>query len=496
MYCNNRRGARNEINIWPGWVDALSSLIMVIIFVLMIFVVAQFYLAHTLTGRDQALVRLNQKIAELSELLAVEKRSGADLRLNLAQLSDQLHTSLATREKLATDLTALKDERDQLSARAGALAQRADASSAEAGRIGKDLESANKAIDADREKITLQLREIASLQADIKALTETRARLEAEVAALTLLTRELQGKTETLDGQLQSAAADRTKQGEALRLSEEQRKLLMDELGSLRDRSKELESRVASEAERTTLAQKEIESREVRIRELQAAVESGRDALSGAQRQSTEGSQRIESLTAEIAALRAELARLAAALDAAEAKSGDQKVQITDLTGRLNTALASKVQELARYRSEFFGRLREAIGTRPDIRIVGDRFVFQSEVLFPTGSATLQEAGKGQLAQLARTLIEIARTIPPDVNWILRIDGHTDPRRIATSQFPSNWELSTARAISVVKFLIEQGIPSERLAATGFGEFQPLDPGAGEDAFARNRRIELKLDQR
>ena len=496
MYGNGRRGARNEVNIWPGWVDALSSLIMVIIFVLMIFVVAQFYLAHTLSGRDQALVRLNQRIAELSDLLAVEKRAGADQRLNLSQLSDQLRDSLAAREKLAAELTALTDERDQLSAKAIALGQRADAAGADAGRVSKDLESAYKTIDADREKITVQLREISSLQADIKALTETRARLEAEVAALTLLTRDLKSQTENLTARLDGAAADHTRQGEALKLSEAQRRALMEELAALRDRSKELEARVASETERTALAQKEIESREARVRELQAGLESGRGELAAARGETTEHARRIETLSAEITALRAELARLAAALDAAEASRGEQKLQITDLSGRLNAALASKVQELARYRSEFFGRLREAIGTRPDIRIVGDRFVFQSEVLFPTGSATLQEAGKGQLAQLARTLIDIARTIPPDVNWILRVDGHTDPRRIATSQFPSNWELSTARAISVVKFLIEQGIPSERLAATGFGEFQPLDPGAGEDAHARNRRIELKLDQR
>ena len=496
MYARYRRSASTEANIWPGWVDALSSLIMVIIFVLMIFVVAQFYLAHTLSGRDQAMIRLNQRIAELTDLLAVEKRTGADQRLNLSQLSDQLRDSLAAREKMAADLAALKDERDQLATRAAALAQRADASGAEAGRVSHDLEDAYKTIDADREKIAVQLREIAGLEADIKTLTETRNRLEGEVTALTVLTTELKGKTETLAGQLQAAAADQSKAGDALKLSEEQRKLLMDELGSLRDHSKELEARVASETERTALAQKEIEARQARMKELEAGLESARGALTGEQQHSAEGDRRIDALTAEIAALKAEMSRLAAALDAAEARNGQQKLQITDLSGRLTAALASKVQELARYRSEFFGRLRESLGNRPDIRIVGDRFVFQSEVLFPTGSANLEEAGKAQLAQLARTLIDIARTIPPDVNWILRVDGHTDSRRIATSQFPSNWELSTARAISVVKFLIEQGIPSERLAATGFGEFQPLDAGAGEDAFARNRRIELKLDQR
>jgi chemotaxis protein MotB len=151
---------------------------------------------------------------------------------------------------------------------------------------------------------------------------------------------------------------------------------------------------------------------------------------------------------------------------------------------------------LARYRSEFFGRLREVLGSRQDIRIVGDRFVFQSEVLFPSGSATLEESGKVQLAKLANTLLEIALRIPPEVNWIMRVDGHTDPRPISTPQFPSNWELSTARAISVVKFLVERGVPSDRLVAAGFGEYQPLDPSRSDDAFARNRRIEMKLDQR
>ncbi|CAK0745355.1 chemotaxis protein MotB [Azospirillaceae bacterium] len=232
------------------------------------------------------------------------------------------------------------------------------------------------------------------------------------------------------------------------------------------------------------------------MRELLAALDATRAALSGEQTLSRDSRAQVAFLNDQIATLRAELGRLSQALETAETRGMAQQAQIEDLSGRLNLALARKVEELARYRSEFFGRLRETLGNRPDIRIVGDRFVFQSEVLFGTGSATLEEAGKGQLLKLARTLIEIARTIPPEVNWLLRVDGHTDPRRIANFQFPSNWELSTARAISVVKFLVEQGIPSERLAATGFGEFQPLDAASGEEALARNRRIELKLDQR
>lgn len=171
-------------------------------------------------------------------------------------------------------------------------------------------------------------------------------------------------------------------------------------------------------------------------------------------------------------------------------------MQIAELGKRLNAALASKVEELARYRSEFFGRLREVLGDRPDIRIVGDRFVFQSEVLFPLGSASLSDDAKQRLLPVAQALKEISAKIPPEINWVLRVDGHTDKRPINTPQFPSNWELSTARAISVVRFFIDQGIPANRLVAAGFGEFQPLDTGNDEGAFRRNRRIELKLTER
>ena len=201
-------------------------------------------------------------------------------------------------------------------------------------------------------------------------------------------------------------------------------------------------------------------------------------------------------LNRQIMALRRQLATLATALEAAESANKEQEVQISDLGRRLNVALASKVQELARYRSEFFGRLREVLGNRQDVRIVGDRFVFQSEVLFETGSAELGEPGQRQLAQLARTLSEIAPRIPKNLPWVLQVDGHTDRVPIHTPEFPSNWELSTARAISVVRFLMDQGIAAEHLAATGFGEYQPLDPGLSADALRRNRRIELKLTQR
>jgi chemotaxis protein MotB len=197
-------------------------------------------------------------------------------------------------------------------------------------------------------------------------------------------------------------------------------------------------------------------------------------------------------LTAELAGVKDELARLNTALDAADAKAKEQNAQIVDLGQKLNRALASKVEELARYRSEFFGKLREALAGQRDVQIVGDRFVFQSEVLFPSGSAQLQPGGEKQLASVAQRLMEIAARIPKDINWVLQVDGHTDDKPINNVIYPSNWELSAARAIAVVKFLHSQGIPNERLVAAGYGEYQPLSTIDS----ARNRRIELKLTSR
>jgi len=224
-----------------------------------------------------------------------------------------------------------------------------------------------------------------------------------------------------------------------------------------------------------------------------AAAEGARDDQENL---TDEAQAQVLLLNRQVVALREQLARISDLLADAEAKNKADDVQIADLGRRLNVALANKVQELARYRSEFFGRLREVLGDRQDVRIVGDRFVFQSEVLFASGSAELGAPGQRQMAQLAQTFKQIAGKIPKDLPWILRVDGHTDIAPIHTTEFPSNWELSTARAVSVVQFLIAQGIPADRLAATGFGEFQPLEQDRSDDAFRRNRRIELKLTER
>jgi len=264
----------------------------------------------------------------------------------------------------------------------------------------------------------------------------------------------------------------------------------------LRDRTKELEARLAAEQERTSLAQKEIDARDVRLRELGGRADKADQALTAEKEISRAALARVDQLNTQLAALRDQLSRIAAALDVSEAKVKEQQGQIVELGKRLNLALVNKVEELARYRSEFFGRLHQILGDRPDIRVVGDRFVFQSEVLFAPGSAELSDDAKKQLAPVIATLKEVSAKIPPDINWMLRVDGHTDRRPISNPQFPSNWELSTARAISVVRFAIDEGIPAARLSAVGFADKQPIDPRNAEDAYRRNRRIELKLTER
>ena len=405
MQTLGRGGGRRSINIWPGFVDALATLLLVVIFVLMVFMVAQYFLTTALTGRDIALQRLERQVAELAEILSLERAANAELRVNVTQLSDELQASLAQRQSLSGQLAAIAEERDTLERIL------ADAE-AEAKRVSAELEEAYKVVDADKEKIETQLVELAILQS-------LRDELMAEL------------------DRAQAAA----KEGE-----------------------EDAEAMAARLAEQANLSE--------------------------------EAQRKVDLLNRQVLALRQQLASLQEILDASAAENEARQVQIAELTQKLNLALATKVQELKRYRSEFFGRLREVLGNRAGIRVVGDRFVFQSEVLFQSGSAELEPEGRVQLGRLATTLREISAEIPKDIEWILRVDGHTDRRPISTFQFASNWELSAARAISVVKFLISRDIPAERLTAAGFGEFQPIDAGSSDAAFSRNRRIEFKLTER
>jgi chemotaxis protein MotB len=268
------------------------------------------------------------------------------------------------------------------------------------------------------------------------------------------------------------------------------------EVGMLRDRSKALAVRMADAQERTLLAQQTIEQKEIRIQALSALIGEQEQALKDERRLSASARAQIAQLNQSIAALKARLEKISHALDLAQSDSAGKDTEIKDLGQRLNLALAQRINDLESYRSEFFGRLRVVLGDNPFIRIEGDRFVFQAELLFASGSAALEKEGIHHLTQLAATLKELAHRIPPEIDWILRIDGHTDRVPVTSGRFSSNWELSTVRAVSVVRFLSSQGIPETHMAAAGFSKFHPLDPADTPSAYRKNRRIEIKLTAR
>jgi len=409
---SRRRGGAADYT-WPGYVDALTTLLMVLIFLLSLFSVAQFTLSDALTNRDSAIEQLGRQIGDLASQLSIEKRASQGLQKDLEQLTLQLRQARGERDRLNADLAAerksadaLKIERDQLSERLTSMLTERDRLSAALQSQAKEAEIKAAAQQKDAET------KAADLQKEIERQRLELTRLAASLAAA----------------------------------NQEKGKLFGD--------------------------------------------------LTEEQKLSAEQKAAVVRMTAELAGLKDELARLNQALEASDAKTKNQEAQIVDLGQKLNRALANKVEELARYRSEFFGKLREALAGQRDVQVVGDRFVFQSEVLFPSGSAQLQPAGEKQLAEVAQRLLEIAARIPPEINWALQVDGHTDDKPIRNVVYPSNWELSAARAIAVVQYLISKGIEPTRLAAAGFGEFQPLDPGTDAEALAHNRRIELKLTER
>ena len=496
MFAISRRSSARAINIWPGFVDALSALLMVVIFMLMVFMVAQFYLSNILSGQDEMLDRLNRQLSELDQLLDIERAENADLQARIAVISADLQQALGERDGARDEIAALERENADLSDQLAAALSRDEALSVATAARQEELAEAYRTIAADREALEMRLRELASLRADIEAARAARAELESQLAALSLALQAAEAEAERLGSNLQTQTTVAEGLRVELRLTEEDRDRLMAELADLRDRRQALEERLSDAEERTVLAQRELEARDIRIEDLVGQLAAARTERDEQVDLTNDAQSLVAQLTARIAALREQLARVEAALEASEARVGERDVEIANLNSRLNQALLRRVEELSRYRSEFFGRLREVLGDREDVRVVGDRFVFQSEVLFATGSAGLQPAGQEQLAQFAGTLLEIAAEFPEDVDWILRVDGHTDRRPINTVAFPSNWELSTDRATSVVRFLEAQGVPADRLAAAGFGEHQPLDPGDSDDAYERNRRIELKLDQR
>ncbi len=464
------------LNPWPGYVDALSTLLMVIIFVLLVFVLAQAFLSVALSGRDRALDRLNHQVAELSDMLSLEKGRSSELRLSITQLNHELQAAGTERDSLAQQLDALraeearvsadrdtlKQQRDQLSARLadqGALAQAAQAREAQ---LQAQLADAARRNDAAGQQAAANAADLAKTQNQLAAARDMLEEMRK-----------------------QAEAADRTVQTDRATLQEKLSDLAklaqqVQALTALRD---QLESQAQDAAVRaTTEAQR------------RAAVEA---ELAGEQKLADSAKAELALMNQQVSGLRDQLASVQAALDASEKSGKNKDVQIANLGQKLNAALAQKVQELQGYRSEFFGKLRQVLAGRPGIQVVGDRFVFQSDILFPAGSDALSTPGQDQISQLASTLKAISAQIPSDVNWLLRVDGHADHQPVSpTGDFVDNWDLSAKRAINVVKLLIQDGIPPERLAATAFADYQPLDSANTPEAYAKNRRIEIRLTDR
>jgi len=469
---SSRSRSYNAASYWPGFVDALAALLVVVVFLIMVFALAQAFLSDALSGRDTVLEQLTAELEELGQMLNLERDSNLKLQLSIAQLSSDLKSSISERDLLNVRLSSIEKE----------LAT-------EKATHNDKIFDLNKIIKNDKDSIELQLRDLERLNRDILALKEVRKNLEKKVFVLI-------GTLENTEGELEKVK-------EVQRNLEKKVSVLIGtlentegELGKVRDLSKELRAKIVDESERTLLVQEELDKRDIRLKELLNSTKIAEKSLSEEKVLSKSYQNKISLIGEQLRQLRIQLAALNEALEASESKNKEQKTQIVNLGKRLNAALATRVQELARYRSEFFGRLRKTLGNRADIRIVGDRFVFQSEVLFESGAADLNQAGSQQLGLLGTTLRKISKEIPKDLDWVLRVDGHTDERPISTTQFPSNWELSSARSTSVVKYLINQGISPNRLVAAGFGQHQPIDIGSDEIAYRRNRRIEFKLTQR
>jgi len=423
---SNTRYSRESVSIWPGYVDVLSALIMLIIFVLLIFTLSQFILSTILTDQNSELEDLHLRIAEISGLLGLEQETNAAMTEKIVILSSEIEALTVDKSNLKGEINYLNDKRVE-----------------------------------DRETIELQMRTLASLQQDIQSLQALRKKLESEVEATALALNQEQGLTR-----------------------------------SLRDRSKALEARLAEEQERTVLAQKDIEQRDIRIQALFALIGEQKETLEDQRTLTADARAEVALLNQKINLLSIQLTEIGKALKLSEFEREEQKEQISDLGRRLNIELARKVNDLERYRSEFFGRLREIIADNPMIRIEGDRFLLQAELLFPSGNADLSDQGKLELQELAGVLKDISAGIPDDLQWILRVDGHTDKIPIRSQQYPSNWELSTARAVSVVRYLASEGIPEERMTAAGFSKFHPIDTADTDQAYRKNRRIEIKLTSR
>jgi chemotaxis protein MotB len=536
MALARRSGARFQASIWPGFVDAMTALLLVLMFVLTIFMIVQFVLRETITGQESELDQLSAQIAGLADALGLERQRSAALEgdlgrvtASLAQARSEAEAQAALIERLRADIAAGEAEREALSGRVADFeAQVAELLSRRAA-LEDELASARAELDAGAEAARLAAARSAALEALVEDLRRQNAEARGEASRLST---ELAEATEALS----EAEKQRLAEAEAARLLRERLQSADTELTAMtlaleeqRRRAEETLTLLAAAeaARRDAESRLEAQTAELSRAERDAALLAvAQERLAREEAASAESQRRVTLLNEQIAELRAQLESLQGLLDASAERDREAKVQIEALGSQLNTALAQvaaeqrrraeleeaerrrleaeaaalkdEAKELEQYRSEFFGRLREILSGREGVRIVGDRFVFSSEVLFETGSADLAPEGRAQIASVARLLLEVAEQIPPSIDWILRVDGHTDNVPLSGGgRFRDNWELSQGRALSVVRYMIDElGFPPERLAAAGFGEFRPVAEGDSEAARAQNRRIELKLTER
>ena len=466
-YSKSQRAEENSI-IWPGFVDVLASTLMVIIFVVLLFTVAQVYLGDLVVGKNEQIQNL-EKTIEIQDETIVEQDlslSGKELALiERQEVIKQLDTELEILdEEIRSKQTEISEKENLLIAKDELLSQKDETILSLDDLINQqaiDITELNEIIARITDELSLSLEEKEELRSKLSSLGEEQQLLKNQL-------QELGGENQLLVGQLSDSQGRIQSLLESLSSSKGENEILETQISSVENQNQSLRDQIAS-LEQDSLIQ-------------------GTNL--------NEALAQISRLSEDIKILSNEIQLLNNLLDSKEAEIASNKIELGELGDRLNRVLTSELFKLQKYKSEFFGQLSETLGQREDIQIKGDRFIFQSEILFESGSADIQAGGREALSLIAKTLIDLSDQIPTDLNWILQIDGHTDRVPIATAKFPSNWELSHARALEVVKFFIQQGVPADKLSANGYGEYQPISLGSSGDDLKLNRRIELKITQR
>ena len=440
---------------WPGFVDGLASLLMVFVFVLMVFVIIQANLAFRISGQDDRITALQNELFELGDILNIERETNSKLLSELSDVQLMVNSLEVDNNQLLLQIknlqTELSDKEDEI--------------------VGKE---------ADISSLSSQLLDLE------ESLDATHSVAEQRSDEIKNLIFRLTANQQVLDEKSNAFNDQQIKFQKSLTEIEKQKGVISV-----------LNADISNISEQNNLTEAELAEKERLLFIAEQALIRKAEELDSANNASYEAKAEIDKLLINTKRLRKEIQKLNGLLAEKEREAINDKIAIADLGKKLNSALASRVQDLQKFRSEFFGQLQEILKNRSEVRVVGDRFIFQSEVIFATGQASISEAGKEQLADIASALREIEVSIPENIPWILQIEGHTDSDPLAnTTFFRDNWDLSTERALSVVRFLKSEGISANRLAAAGYGEYQPIDQSNSEAAKQRNRRIELKLTQR